>query len=130
VAIIVFDITNRQSFENVTKWIKDVREERQDDAIIALVGNKTDLHEEGLRQVETSEGVELAREQDVMYVEVSAKTGDNISTIFNNTAQILLGFELTKMEGDADNKPVDPTINLNVQQQTQQNTGATNRKCC
>lgn len=40
-----------------------------------------------------------------MYVEVSAKTGDNISTIFNNTAQILLGFELTKMEGEESNKP-------------------------
>jgi len=42
VAIIVFDITNRQSFENVNKWVKDVRDERGDDAIIALVGNKTD----------------------------------------------------------------------------------------
>ena len=47
VAIIVFDITNRQSFENVNKWVKDVRDERGDDAIIALVGNKIDLDEEG-----------------------------------------------------------------------------------
>ena len=39
-----------------------------------------------------------------MYVEVSAKTGDNISTIFNNTAQILLGFEITKMEGEEQQK--------------------------
>merc|ERR1711981_965560 len=87
VAIIVFDITNRQSFENVNKWVKDVRDERDDD---------------GMRQVKTEEGVELARELDVMYVEVSAKTGDNISTIFNNTAQILLGFEITKMEDNED----------------------------
>merc|ERR1719272_1754482 len=70
VAIIVFDITNRQSFENVNKWVKDVRDERGDDAIIALVGNKTDLDEDGMRQVKTEEGVELARELDVMYVEV------------------------------------------------------------
>jgi hypothetical protein len=62
--------------------------------------------------------VELAREQDVMYVEVSAKTGDNISTIFNNTAQILLGFELTKMEGDGDNKPVDPSILISPKPKT------------
>jgi len=124
VAIIVFDITNRQSFENVNKWVKDVRDERGDDAIIALVGNKTDLDEDGMRQVKTEEGVELARELDVMYVEVSAKTGDNISTIFNNTAQILLGFEITKMEDneDAKNKQENPTINLNqAQQQTQNN---------
>ena len=45
-----------------------------------------------------------------MYVEVSAKTGDNISTIFNNTAQILLGFEITKMEGEEDkNKQENPS---------------------
>ena len=40
---------DRQSFENVSKWVKDVRDERGDDAIIALVGNKTDLDEDGMR---------------------------------------------------------------------------------
>lgn len=43
VAVVVYDITNRQSFVNTTKWIDDVRAERGNDVIIVLVGNKTDL---------------------------------------------------------------------------------------
>merc|ERR1712060_703394 len=43
VAIVVFDITNINSFEQVTRWIEDVRAERGKDVIIVLVGNKTDL---------------------------------------------------------------------------------------
>lgn len=43
VAVVVYDITNRQSFVNTTKWVDDVRAERGNDVIIVLVGNKTDL---------------------------------------------------------------------------------------
>lgn len=68
-----------------------------------------------------------------MYVEVSAKSGDNVGTIFNNTAQILLGFELTKMENEEQNKSVsaNPTINLNKQQQEIKTGGGQPvKKCC
>jgi len=75
--------------------------------------------------------VELAKDLDVMYVEVSAKTGDNISTIFNNTAQILLGFEITKMEDqDQKEKEAHPTINLNQQNvQTAPNNPVGGKNC-
>ena len=43
IIIIVFDITNQVSFEHVNQWIKDIQEIKKSDAIIALVGNKTDL---------------------------------------------------------------------------------------
>lgn len=43
VAVIVYDITNRQSFQNVSRWVDEVRAERGSDVIIALVGNKSDL---------------------------------------------------------------------------------------
>eukprot|EP01017_Pseudomicrothorax_dubius_P022923 TRINITY_DN2467_c0_g7_i2.p1 TRINITY_DN2467_c0_g7~~TRINITY_DN2467_c0_g7_i2.p1 ORF type:complete len:139 (+),score=19.60 TRINITY_DN2467_c0_g7_i2:34-450(+) len=45
VAVLVYDISNRQSFENVPKWIEFVREERGSDILIALLGNKADLAE-------------------------------------------------------------------------------------
>merc|ERR1711977_165462 len=51
VAIIVYDITNRQSFSSVQKWHDDVRAERGSEVIVVLVGNKTDLKEK--RQVST-----------------------------------------------------------------------------
>ncbi|RYR17549.1 hypothetical protein Ahy_B03g062260 isoform A [Arachis hypogaea] len=43
VAVIVYDVANRQSFLNTTKWVEEVRQERGTDVIIVLVGNKTDL---------------------------------------------------------------------------------------
>ena len=43
VAVVVYDITNRASFQNTSKWVDDVRAERGNDVIIVLVGNKTDL---------------------------------------------------------------------------------------
>eukprot|EP01035_Chromulina_nebulosa_P027504 gene27504-36187_t len=53
VAVVVFDITNRASFLNTSKWIEDVRNERGNDVIIILVGNKTDLSDK--RQVSVDE---------------------------------------------------------------------------
>lgn len=44
-AVIVFDVTSRESFENTGRWIEEVRQERGEDVILALVGNKTDLAE-------------------------------------------------------------------------------------
>merc|ERR1712146_634949 len=71
-AIVVYDITNRASFFNTSKWIEDVRSERGPDVVIALVGNKTDLADR--RQVTVEEGEEKAKENNVMFIETSAKT--------------------------------------------------------
>ena len=43
VAVVVYDVSNRQSFLNVVKWVDEVRAERGSDVVIALVGNKSDL---------------------------------------------------------------------------------------
>ena len=44
-AVIVYDVANRQSFLNVAKWIDEVKQERGENVVIAIVGNKTDLVE-------------------------------------------------------------------------------------
>merc|ERR1719428_2806588 len=67
VAVVVYDITNRASFLNTTKWVEDVRTERGNDVIIILVGNKTDLADR--RQVSTEEGEEKAKESGIMFIE-------------------------------------------------------------
>ncbi|XP_055348928.1 ras-related protein Rab6-like isoform X3 [Paramacrobiotus metropolitanus] len=77
VAIIVYDITtDATSFQQTSKWIEDVRNERGNDVIIMLVGNKTDLAEK--RQVSTEDGETKAKEHKVMFIETSAKTGYNV----------------------------------------------------
>ncbi|OZJ05499.1 GTP-binding protein ryh1 [Bifiguratus adelaidae] len=93
VAVVVFDITNRNSFMNTNKWIDDVRAERGNDVIIVLVGNKTDLNDK--RQVTPEEGEKKAKEFNVMYIETSAKAGHNVKTLFRKIAQALPGMENT-----------------------------------
>jgi len=91
VAIVVYDISNKTSFVNTGKWIEDVREERGDDVVIMLVGNKMDLSDH--RQVTRTEGEEKAQKMGVMFMETSAKSGDNIKALFRKVATNLPGFD-------------------------------------
>ncbi|KAJ3063867.1 Ras- protein Rab-6B [Rhizoclosmatium sp. JEL0117] len=91
VAVVVYDITSRSSFQNTTKWIDDVRAERGNDVIIVMVGNKTDLSDK--RQVSTEEGETKAKEADVLFIETSAKAGYNVKALFRKIAQALPGTE-------------------------------------
>jgi len=91
VAVIVFDVANRQSFLNTARWVEEVRSERGSDVIIMLVGNKTDLVEK--RQVSIEEGDAKAREFGVMFIETSAKAGFNIKALFRKIAAALPGME-------------------------------------
>ncbi|MBN3275491.1 RAB6B protein, partial [Polyodon spathula] len=87
IAVVVYDITNLNSFQQTSKWIDDVRTERGSDVIIMLVGNKTDLADK--RQITTEEGEQRAKELSVMFIETSAKTGYNVKQveIENSSAQ-------------------------------------------
>lgn len=91
VAVVVYDITNRASFLNTSKWIEDVRNERGNDVIIILVGNKTDLSEK--RQVSVEEGEDRASKEGIMFIETSAKAGFNIKALFRKLATALPGME-------------------------------------
>ncbi|KAI3658424.1 hypothetical protein MP638_007526 [Amoeboaphelidium occidentale] len=96
VAIVVYDVTNRNSFINTSKWIDDVRTERGNEVIIVLVGNKTDLSEK--RQVSQEEGESKAKEFNVMFLETSAKAGHNVKLLFRKIAQALPGMESNQPE--------------------------------
>ncbi|XP_055063965.1 ras-related protein Rab-6A isoform X2 [Misgurnus anguillicaudatus] len=93
-AVVVYDITNVNSFQQTTKWIDDVRTERGGDVIIMLVGNKTDLADK--RQVSIEEGERKAKELNVMFIETSAKAGYNVKQLFRRVAAALPGMESTQ----------------------------------
>ncbi|KYN30053.1 Ras-related protein Rab-6A [Trachymyrmex cornetzi] len=102
VAVVVYDITNANSFHQTSKWIDDVRTERGSDVIIMLVGNKTDLSDK--RQVSTEEGERKAKELNVMFIETSAKAGYNVKQLFRRVAAALPGMDSTE------NKPPEDSI--------------------
>ncbi|GAN10334.1 RAS-related protein Rab-6A-like [Mucor ambiguus] len=109
VAVIVYDISNRQSFMNTSKWIDDVRAERGDDVIIVLVGNKSDLSDK--REVTVEDAEKRSKELNVMFIETSAKAGHNVKTLFRKIAQSLPG-----IDGNSQNEQKDSMqkINLNT----------------
>ncbi|KLT41381.1 ras-domain-containing protein [Cutaneotrichosporon oleaginosum] len=104
VAVIVYDITNRTSFLNTTKWVDDVRNERGEDVIIVLVGNKTDLNDK--RQVTQDELEKRAKELNIMSIETSAKAGHNVKTLFKKIAMALPGGS-SEAAAAAENQKID-----------------------
>lgn len=106
VAVVVYDITNRSTYLNTTKWIEDVRNERGKDVIIALVGNKADLDDK--RQVRYDEGEKLANDNDIIFIETSAKNGYNIKSIFRKLASTL-----PTLESKLDNSSTKSSSNAN-----------------
>jgi GTPase SAR1 family protein len=89
---------------NTSKWIEDVRNERGNDVIIILVGNKTDLSEK--RQVSVEEGEDRSSKEGCMFIESSAKAGFNIKALFRKLATALPGMEAT---------PAQPAANCKLQ---------------
>ena len=76
IVFIVYDVSNRSSFENVSNWISFVKNIEKTTMI--LCGNKIDL----TREVQTNEGQELAKREDLLFFECSAKTNENIKKMF------------------------------------------------
>ena len=89
--ILVYDVTNRSSFENIDKnWYMEVKK-ASPKIVLILVGNKIDLESE--REVTHEEGEELAQKLALTYIETSAKTGENINDAFKMLAlQIIRKF--------------------------------------
>ena len=83
-AFIVYDITRQDTFDNIDKWVKDLKTNGDKNTVIMLIGNKSDLEDK--RQVSTEEGQELADKYGMLFFETSAKNGQNVEEIFQNSA--------------------------------------------
>ena len=87
-AIIVYDITDRTSFEKVEDWIRDVRNLAPPECVLVLFGNKLDLAAQ--RDVSTEEGQDLADKHGLIFLETSAKNNMNIENTFTDLSRLLL----------------------------------------
>ncbi|MHA1378240.1 MAG: Rab family GTPase [Candidatus Helarchaeota archaeon] len=89
-AIIVYDVTRRSTFNDLTKWIDDLHRFVGNIPFV-IVGNKIDLDELEMREVSSAELEKFAREVNTHYFETSAKTGDVVEAMFSRAA-----FEIIK----------------------------------
>ena len=84
--ILIYDVTNLQTYENVKNWITQIREETNPNVVIYLAGNKIDIPEEE-RVVKTEEGKEIANEYKLQFKETSAKDGINVNEVFQELVE-------------------------------------------
>ena len=85
--IIVFDITNKDSFNSLNKWLADSKNNASEGTIYIICGNKSDLKEK--RTVNENEIDEYIKKNELIYVECSAKNGEGIKDLFNTVAKNL-----------------------------------------
>ncbi|KAI5607447.1 ras-related protein Rab-37-like [Silurus asotus] len=83
--LLLYDITNKSSFDNIRAWLTEIHEYAQSDAVIMLLGNKADMCSG--RVIKREDGERLAREYGVIFMETSAKTGVNVDLAFMTAAK-------------------------------------------
>ncbi|XP_014606768.1 PREDICTED: ras-related protein Rab-37-like isoform X3 [Polistes canadensis] len=85
--LLLYDVTNKTSFDNIRAWLSEIREHANEDVVIMLLGNKSDCGQE--RVVKKEDGERLAQEYKVPFMETSAKTGLNVELAFLAVAREL-----------------------------------------
>ena len=78
--LLLYDITKQSSFDNIREWVRDIKEEVSEKAIIFLIGNKIDIEDQ--RKISKEKGEELAEEFKIPFFEASAKSGKNVDEVF------------------------------------------------
>ena len=94
--IIVYDITNYTSFNNIPKWLKAIQEHANEDVEKMLIGNRCDKEDERVIPKERGEGI--AKENNILFFETSAKTGVNIDYAFTEFVEAIMDKTMNVLE--------------------------------
>ncbi|KAG9389656.1 Small GTPase superfamily [Carpediemonas membranifera] len=109
--ILVYDVTSRQSFENIQHWMTNIAKNASGDVNKIIIGNKCDDEEN--RQVQTEEGQSLADQYGVPFLEASAKEDINVNEAFYQIAGDIVD-RLVRAEAEEDEQPKPSTLNVNA----------------
>lgn len=90
--MVVFDKNDKDSYDNLESWLEEIRKHAPDDAVLIFVGNKCDLES----QVSSDEIQEKALRYQLPYIEVSAKTGEQIDSLFEIVARKIVEIRTSK----------------------------------
>ena len=124
-ALLVYDITRKETFDHIRKWYDEVKINGSKDICCILIGNKKDLEEQ--RQVKYEDGKRLAEENGILFLETSAKTAENVQECFKISAERIL---------DQINKTgVDPTapsknVRISIEEDEEETPEVKKKKCC
>ncbi|KAF2462358.1 small GTP-binding protein [Lineolata rhizophorae] len=127
-ALLVYDISKHQTFENVTRWLKELRDHADSNIVIMLVGNKSDLRH--LRAVPTQDAKEFASENVLSFIETSALDATNVELAFQNILTDIYRIVSSKAldQGESSQNPIGERRTLEISKPADpENKGG---KCC
>jgi small GTP-binding protein len=108
--VIVFDVTDADSFGKATKWISDLKQERGDDVFVIIAGNKADL--EAKRVVTQSDGEKLAADYHAPYFETSAKSNLNVQEVFTAICDAIVAKMTLQVSKPGEGKSLKNTVSF------------------
>ncbi|KAK8675201.1 hypothetical protein V6N13_033271 [Hibiscus sabdariffa] len=132
-ALLVYDISRRQTFDSIGRWLNELQTHSDMNVVTILVGNKSDLKDS--REVSTSEGKELAEEQGLFFMETSALDSSNVAAAFQTVVKeiynilsrkVMMSHESNKQDAPLDGK----TVVLQGEENQQPETEAKPGGCC
>ncbi|MCJ1474971.1 hypothetical protein MMC13_003631 [Lambiella insularis] len=127
-ALLVYDISKHQTYENVTRWLKELRDHADANIVIMLVGNKSDLRH--LRAVPTEEAKQFASENNLSFIETSALDASNVELAFQNILTEIYRIVSAKVldNGDSSQNPIGERKVLEISKE--KGSDSTGGKCC
>lgn len=128
IVCLVYDITNRSSFDDLKSWYEDLKTYGEKYTITAIVGNKSDMYES--EEVEEEEARKYAQEINSPFFLVSAKKGDNISLLFKTLVSKYFGPEFEgKIRESLNEKGIIDSTNIKVVKDKKEKIKK-KKKCC
>jgi Ras-related protein Rab-1A len=119
--IMVYDVTNYESFEHVEEWLNEVNRHASENTLKLLVGNKADLQED--KKVPTQDAQRFADKLEISFLETSAKNATNVEAAFLTMAKQLIQAK----EASGASRPADNTVNVLTSTKP---SGGSGKSCC
>ena len=123
-AFVVYDITNKLSFESVEKWIQDLKINSDHNITLLLIGNKKDLEDK--REVSKEDGEEKAKTFGLGFIETSACTGENIDKAFETMLKEVFNKNFTNNNSEEELNYINIGKNIELDEQPQEKKSS----CC
>ena len=121
--LVVYDITDRESFENLNSWLIEIEKNANKNVYKLLIGNKCDLEDK--RKVTYQEGKDFATSNGMQFIETSAKTDTKVKDAFEMLTQEIIKSTITKDKGM---EKKDKTVHLATK--GAEISTKSNKKCC
>ena len=109
--LLVYDVTNAKSFDNISKWLRNIEEHANEEVEKMLLGNKCDMIDR--RVISTERGESIAREHGIRFLETSAKANINIEKVFMDLAESILDKQISSNDRKGSDSRTGVTVSLN-----------------